>query len=115
MISGRLPSAGKSVASRSLPNAEVAEDDVQNVLDPDAAREPLHRARGDTDLLGDQLLCAAGSKPKGRLQGLPGLAQCHAMTFASDDARRTGEENLAEFAQRLQQCVGPLTGFCRYG
>jgi hypothetical protein len=39
-------------------DAKIPEDHVQNILDPNAPGQPFQRARGQPDVLGDQLLLA---------------------------------------------------------
>ena len=42
----------------SLPNAKIAEDDVQNILDINPSCQPAERGRGGPQFLGDQFFAA---------------------------------------------------------
>ena len=89
--------------SRLLPDAEVPENDVQNILDVDPASQPPERSRREPKFLGDDVLAAAlGERPAQRLGG---LAQQHAMPLAGD------QRGLAAGQHRLgvvRECVYQL-------
>ena len=72
------------IKNSSLADAEVAENDVENILHVNTASEPPERAGGETELLGEDVLAAAFSD---RARERPGrFLQEEPLTLARDKA-----------------------------
>src|SRR5260370_12437539 len=70
-----------------LPDAEVAEDHVEDVLDVDPSGDPSEPARGEPELLCHEILLAVRSLLDRALQRLDGFGQRRTMARPRDDAR----------------------------
>ncbi len=67
---------------RSLPNAKITEDDVQNILDINPPCQPTKRSRGGPQFLGDQFLAAGSALGERTIKIAYRFIQCASMTLA---------------------------------
>src|SRR5260370_12532474 len=77
-----------------LPDAEVAEDHVEDVLDVDPSGDPSEPARGEPELLCHEILLAVRSLLDRALQRLDGFGQRRTMSRPRDDARLPPDDRL---------------------
>src|ERR1041385_8112298 len=100
----------------SLPDAEIAEDDVEHVLDVDLAREAPERAGREAEFLGDQLLAGRGPEREGPRQRVPRLLQCNPMPLAGNEGRLPLAERLPRKGGQVgYQALHPLARLSRDG
>src|ERR1044072_9320491 len=94
---------------RSFPDAEIAKDHIQHVLDVDAARQPAKRAGSQPQLLGDQLLLVRLERASERVDS---MLQCSTMALARDDDRFTRTQRIAgKGRQGSDEGIHALPGF----
>ena len=94
---------------RSFPDAEIAKDHIQHVLDVDAARQPAKRAGSQPQLLGDQLLLIRLERASERVDS---MLQCSTMALARDDDRFTRTQRIAgKGRQGSDEGIHALPGF----
>ena len=79
----------------SLPDAEVAEDHVEHVLDVNPAGQAAKRTTGEAKLRGNQLSLAGAANRQRTAQRVRRLLQCNTMALAGDQRGLGGAEGVA--------------------
>src|SRR6185312_8815274 len=88
-----------------FPNAEVAEDHVENILDVDPAGQLAECMRRGPELLGHQVLAAGNVLAARALKRTDGCFQRPAVALARHQRRFAAEPTLGLFAQGREQGV----------
>lgn len=96
-----------------LPDAEIAEDHVQNIFDIHPARQPTQGARRGPQLFGNQIVTPPELRPGRAHKSRSHRFQRPSLALAGDQRRLAAEPTSRLASQRRKQGVEPLAGHCR--
>ena len=115
-MSGNAPNLGNSteLSTASLPDTEVPEDHVENVVNVDTTGEPSERAGGEPQFLSEKILTVQEVRREGSAQRIERVLQGATVPLARHQrCLGASQEIFCMPRQRVQQLIETFAGLRR--